>query len=465
MKKRLLTMILILVMVMSSTAVSATDKGSEDFKDVSDKHWAKEAIDLMAEQGIISGHDGYFRPDDSVSRAEFAKMLVKTLDLTEIKPTNPSFMDVEKKDWSYTYVETAKNYLTGFTSGTGYKFKPDQASVREDMAVAVVKGLYAKGDIDNPDGTDLTVLESYDDQASISTNLRKYVAAAINEGIMVGDAGEFSPMGQLTRAEAATLLSRLIDAEQKVVFDEVDKVVIGDEAIEPTSTLSQADKTPSLEKVVRDEDVVLEWDQVPGEGFKYYKVVLSKSDSSPSYSENGYAKAISNVESTRVELESGMSYNGGDLDGVIKGGETYYMAITAVYEDDKYTSNVVSVTMPGSYQEPDVGQRTPVLSYDLETEGVELTWSQSPASGFSYYKVVLSQTEDKPYYPDYGYLTYISDPSKTSYMVYEGASYNDGSKGGIGGKVEDEGYYMTITAVYKDGKYTSNAIYVNVPDK
>ena len=94
-----------------------------------------------------------------------------------------------------------------------------------------------------------------------------------------------------------------------------------------------------------------------------------------------------------------------------------------------------------------------------------MNWTQSPSSGFSYYKVVLSQTEDKPYYPDYGYLTYISDSSKTSYMVYEGAGYNDGKLSGIGGRVEDEGYYMTITAVYSDGKYTSNSVYVEVPDK
>lgn len=449
-------------MTVSATPVSAQNDKDSSFKDVNSSHWAGKAIEMMVSKGIISGFDGYFRPEDSVSKAEFAKMLVKTLDLDEIKPSQASFWDVAKNDWEYTYVETAKKYLTAYSSGDGYKFKPDEASVREDMAVAVIKGLYDKGEVADPNTTDMTVLDKYKDENNISTNLRKYVAAAINEGIMVGDDGEFNPMGNLTRAQAATLLARLIDDGQKVVFDDDDKIVVDDEA---ATTSPDVSHTPVLEKVIRDNDVVLEWSQVKESGFNYYKVVLSKSDSTPSYSENGYAKAISKVTSTRVELENGMTYNGGDLDGVIKGGETYYMAITAVYDDAKYTSNVQRVTLPGKYEAPDVGERTPILTYDVETKGVELNWTQSPSSGFSYYKVVLSQTEDNPYYPDYGYLTYISDASKTSYMVYEGASYKDGSKGGIGGEVEDEGYYMTITAVYKDGKYTSNSVYVTLPDK
>lgn len=467
MKKRIMALVLVFAMVVSGTSVLAQDSSATGFDDVPDDHWAKGAIELMASKGIISGYNGDFRPDDSVSRGEFAKMLVKTLGLPEISPSTPTFTDVSTSDWEYTYVETAKNYLTGFTSGVGFKFKPGEASVREDMAVAVIKGLYAKGEVGNPDDTNIEVLGGYKDQSRVSTNLRKYVAAAINEGIMVGDGTLFSPMENLTRAQAATLLVRLIDDEQKVVFDDEGKVVVGDATDDTTSVpVTPNSKTPMLENILRDNDVVLEWNQVQSGGFKYYKVVLSKSDSTPSYSENGYAKAISNVTTTRAEIGNGMGYNGGDLGGVIKGGEAYYIAITAVYDDgSKYTSNVQRVTMPGDYELPDVGARTPELSYTVATSGVGLNWTQSPASGFSYYKVVLSQTKENPYYPDYGYLTYISDASITSYMVYDGASYNDGNLGGIGGHVAHEGYYMTITAVYNDGKYTSDSIYVTVPDK
>jgi len=459
MKKSSVALLVVLTMFLSMITVSGQE--STGFKDVAENHWARHDIELMAKKGIINGYEGRFRPEDTVARDEFAKMLVKTLGLEEKVPSTPYFDDVKKSDWAYTYVETARNYLTGFTSSTGYRFKPDEPSVREDMAVAVIKGLYDKGQVSDPNKTDISILDRYSDETSISTNLRKYVAAAINEGLMVGSNGEFDPMGHLSRAEAATLLARLIDDEEKVVFDGDNKVVISD----TTTSDAISNQKPSLEKTVGNQGVVLDWSQVGASGFKYYKVVLSKSDSTPSYSENGYAIAISDVSNTRVELKSGMAYNGGDLGGVIKGGETYYVAITAVYEDGKETSNVVSVTIPGSYTEASDESRTPVLTYSMGTSGVELKWSQVPEDGFSYYKVVLSQTKEKPYYPDYGYLTYISDPSITTYTVQEGKGYNDGSKGGIGGEVEDESYYMTITAVYSNGKYTSNAVFVTVADQ
>lgn len=579
--KRIFALVMVFTMIVTTSAMAETT--TTTFKDVSTTHWAYDAIELMAGKGIINGDGGYFRPNDTVSRAEFAKMLVLTLDLDLVSPSTASFTDVSKSDWEFKYVETAKNYLTGFTSGSGYKFKPDEASVREDMAVAVVKGLFAKGEVEDPDSTNLGILNSYSDQGSISTNLRKYVAAAINEGIMVGSGGVFSPMGNLTRAEAATLLARLIDAEQKVVFDDGDKVVVGDEESDDatlpvvssgsktpvlskdingdqvdlswsqvaeddfkyykvvlskydktpqysdngymeaisnngqTSTVvksglayygnsdfgsvtkggdtyymaitavyshgnytsnvvqvtlpgtyvavSPSEKTPSLTASTDGDEIDLDWSQTASEGFKYYKVVLSEGDSTPQYSEDGYAKAISSVSSTSWDIESGDGYNGGDMNGVIKGGKTYYVAITAVYSDGKYTSNVKRVTIPGSYTEVSESDMTPSLSYTLKDSGVKLDWTSTPSSGFSYYKVVLSQTKENPYYPDYGYATYISDASNSDYYLQEGQSYNDGSKGGIGGQVEDEGYYVTITAVYSSGKYTSNSVYVTVPDK
>lgn len=466
MNKGRIAIVMVMVILLSLVTVSAQER-STSFEDVASDHWAKDAIELMATKGVISGYDGYFRPDDTVSRAEIAKMLVKTLELDEVTPSSPYFKDVAKSDWEYTYVESARNYLTGFTSGSGYNFKPDAASVREDMAVAVIRGLFDKGQVSDPDATDLSVLDDYNDEGGISTNLRKYVAAAINEGIMVGSGGNFEPMGNLTRAEAATLLARLIDDEEKVVFEDGNKVVVGDDESDGdyTAYTSTNSKTPVLTADVGSGHVDLDWSETAASGFKYYKVVLSSSDSTPSYSENGYAKAISKLSSSQWEIESGDAYNGGDMNGIIKGGSTYYVAITAVYDDGHYTSNVKQVTIPGSYVEVSSDDKTPELTYSLGTSGVELSWTQVPSSNFSYYKVVLSQSVSSPYYPDYGYLTYLSDPSTTSYYVQEGAYYKDGSKGGIGGAVEDEQYYMTITAVYKDGKYTSNSVLVTVPDQ
>lgn len=450
--KRLIWLVVLVLMVTTSHVMAEDNGGRSGFEDVPDGHWAKDYIQLMNDYGIINGYDdNLFKPEATVTRAEFAKMMVLTLNLELFRPATATFVDVPRTNWAFPYVETGKLYLTGFRSTSGDYFRPSNLAVREDMAVAIVKGL----NID-PDATDLSVLEGYTDATSISPNLRKYVAAAINEGVMVGDGGKFNAQGNLTRAEAATLLARLI-VDEKVTYDADEKVTYDTAAL-------QAQKTPVLEKVDRENDVVLEWTSVPEEGFKYYKVVVSKGNSSPSYPNDGYAAAISDVTNTRFVLSSGGSYHGGDVGGLLKGGQSYYVSITAVYESGNKTSNVLEVSLPGTYQEPSSSDRTPVLTYQIKDNGVYLTWTQTPSSSFQYYKVVLSKTVASPYYPDYGYLTYITDPSKTSYLVKEGQHYNDGSKGGIGSEVDDVAYYMTITAVYKDGKYTSNSIRVTVPD-
>jgi len=451
--KRIWATIMIVAMMLSSISASVSAQGRQkhEFKDVNQNHWAYEKIQMMVEYNIINGYaDDTFRPELTVSRAEFAKMMVLTLNLEVYNPKTASFADVKKGHWAYPYVETGKYYLTGFKTSGGIFFRPDRVAVREDMAVGIIRGLGI-----NPDKTDMSVLDSYTDKNAIAPNLRKFVAAAINEGIMIGNNNKFAPKAGLTRAEAATLLARLIE-EEKVVFDQEEKVTFD-------QIKEKATRTPTVEVKIVNGQAKISWTQVPSEGFKYYKVVISKNDSSPSYPSNGYQAAISNVTTTSKVIGSGDGYNSGDFGGVIKAGETYYVAITAVYHNEKLTSNVETMTLPGTYEAPDESKRTPTLSYSIKNNGVKLNWTQTPKDGFKYYKVVLSKNNATPKYPDDGYATYISDCYTTSYFVQEGTSYH--GNGDFGDKIKSEKYYMTITAVYNNGKYTSATKRVTVPAK
>jgi hypothetical protein len=295
-------------------------------------------------------------------------------------------------------------------------------------------------------------LSNFTDQSAISPNLRKYVAAAVEQGIMEGSNKTFKPQSALSRAEAATLLAKLI-VNEKVTYDKDVKVTY--DAIEKTIK-----STPTLYSVIKDGRVYLEWSKVLPEGFKYYKVVLSQNDSTPSYPDQGYMVAISNSTTTKTEIKAGSTYNNGDLGGLVKAGESYYVAITAVYENGSYTSNVREVKVPVAV--PSALERTPVLNFEMKDKGVLLKWSKVSPTNFIYYKIVFSKNDDTPSYPDNGYLTYISDVNGTEYFVQEAMKYN---KGDMGGYVDDETYYVTITAVYKDGKYTSQTKTISVPDK
>lgn len=185
------------------------------FSDVGDTHWAYIPINDLCKRGIIIGFaDNSFRPNDIVTRSQFAVMLTKALGLN----TNSSvqtFEDVPETNWDYKAVEAAKAYLTGYKSKDGdLLFYGSKSAVREDMAVALVKAL------DLPLISDDDKLEEvYDDFDRISENLRDFVFTAYSEKVMVGSKNKFNPQGSLTRAEAAALLSKVIEKMEKVVVE------------------------------------------------------------------------------------------------------------------------------------------------------------------------------------------------------------------------------------------------------
>ncbi len=73
------------------------------FKDVPQGHWAKDFIDALYEQKVISGYDGSFEPDNSVTREEFVKMIINALGIKPVPGTLP-FKDVHNEDWFAPYV-------------------------------------------------------------------------------------------------------------------------------------------------------------------------------------------------------------------------------------------------------------------------------------------------------------------------------------------------------------------------
>ncbi len=166
----------------------------------------------MVEFGILKGYpDGTFRPDNTISRSEFAKIMVLALNLKTVSAGTPTFADVPQSHWAFGVVESSRDYLTGYRDNrTGVlTFEPDGVAVREDVAVAIVK---AKGN--SGIAADLSLLNKFADQNLISPALRNHVAIAVQQDYMQGSNLGFEPQKALTRAEACALLSRLIDRSQ-----------------------------------------------------------------------------------------------------------------------------------------------------------------------------------------------------------------------------------------------------------
>lgn len=184
---------------------------SSKFSDVSTIHWANAAINEMSDRGVISGYpDGTFKPNNKVTREQFAKMMVLALDLKLLEPNKASFNDLSKGTWSYSYVETAKPYLTGYKQGNNSYFKGGESAIREDIAVALVKALK----LENQD-IDVSELDrTFKDANEVSPELKKYVLIAYKNKLISGYGdGTFKAQGKLTRAEAASLLLKVIQSD------------------------------------------------------------------------------------------------------------------------------------------------------------------------------------------------------------------------------------------------------------
>ncbi|MEM7796830.1 MAG: FAD-dependent oxidoreductase [Cyanobacteria bacterium P01_C01_bin.118] len=119
------------------------------FDDVTHNDPDFEAIQVMAAAGIINSENIkhlHFRPYGSVSRAVVCTALVNLLELANVTPAQPSFVDVKPGEhWAYSMIETLK--AQGMVAGMGRgRFAPDQAMTRRQLGFLVKKAMPAAYD-------------------------------------------------------------------------------------------------------------------------------------------------------------------------------------------------------------------------------------------------------------------------------------------------------------------------------
>lgn len=245
--------------------------------------------------------------------------------------------------------------------------------------------------------------------------------------------------------------------------------LVGDEKVSSNTievTMPAAVNAEGKEAVLTatpiDNGFKLNWSEINMEGLQGYKVVASKSDSTPMYPDNGYAKWITDLYNRNAEIKVGTYYSSGDLEGSFKAGETYYVAITAVYNSGKVSSNVIELTMPGELEEPaTIAEKTPVVNVVVIDNHLEVTWSNISTDGLQGYKVVASKSDDTPKYPENGYAFWITNLSTHKAEIYPYTQYNGGDFERF---ISGETYHVSVTAVYADQKIAGNTVTVIMPN-
>lgn len=177
------------------------------FIDVPASHWANPYVTELAKKDIISGYDdNTFRPNNSVTREEFVKMIVGASGLYKAD-AQCEFEDVPSDAWHYSYIASA--YVNEIVSGvTDTEFGVGSKITRQDVAVIAARIIKRfKGDVAIPETTTLTDIDTVSDYAADSVKLLNGM-----EIINGYDDGSFMPKNTLTRAEAATIICKLINS-------------------------------------------------------------------------------------------------------------------------------------------------------------------------------------------------------------------------------------------------------------
>lgn len=174
-----------------------------------DGHWAQAFIDGLVDMGMISGFpDGSFKPDDSLTRAQYAALLAKAFDLTpKLQATN--FIDVSASFWGRAAILKANQagFLAGFP---GLKFLPNQNLTRTEAIVSLVNGLAMTGG-------NLDSLNVYGDRDQIPQYAVNAIATATDLHIVVNypDRTQLNPVQPITRAEISALIYQVLVATNR----------------------------------------------------------------------------------------------------------------------------------------------------------------------------------------------------------------------------------------------------------
>jgi parallel beta-helix repeat protein len=182
------------------TDTTLPPRGTNAFKDIPGGFWAKNYIEALASQKIITGFpDGSFKPDEPVTRAQFATIIAKAFS-PESKRPQTDFADVKKNFWGYSAIQAAYQgeFISGFPDKT---FKPDQKIQRVQALVSLASGLSLRAD--NPN-----IVSLYSDASKIPQYAANGVAAATARKLVVNYPAVdlLNPGREATRAEVAAFV-------------------------------------------------------------------------------------------------------------------------------------------------------------------------------------------------------------------------------------------------------------------
>ena len=178
------------------------------FIDVDEDYWAREPIEYLATLGIISGYpDDTFRPNEPLTRAELAALLVRAKGFKVEKQKKAVFPDIPTTHWAAPYVAKAlqRKYITGYPDG---KYMGWKKVTRAEAVTVLAK--FA--------GLSIPIALTSNPYPDVPKRhwAARSIFAAKNAGLLEYISGDFKPNQLFTRAEAAEVISKTPFAKEKI---------------------------------------------------------------------------------------------------------------------------------------------------------------------------------------------------------------------------------------------------------
>lgn len=183
------------------------DKGAAGrYRDIKDGDWYAEAVDRLSGMNIVNGMaEGSFNPQGEVTRAQFVKMLVQAMEYKKIDSL--SFEDLKpfktsKPHWASVYIETALRNGVIVKAEIEDNFYPDVPLARKDMGMMMFRTLKLEQS---------TGANPFEDLTEANGCFTRLYEEYLVRGTVIGGKRLYKPEGLTTRAEAAVIISRMMD--------------------------------------------------------------------------------------------------------------------------------------------------------------------------------------------------------------------------------------------------------------
>ena len=221
MKKKILLILMLLLTVSFNIIFAGDTKYLQTYSDVSTWHWAYETIEKLSSKGIISGYpDGSFMPENTITRAEATKLLMLALNENHVFSYGINVCeDVPARHWASKYIINGRLYIKPYDDGL---FRPEQKITRLEFANAVAESL--KFVIITTDADTNVSNITLNDISNLDVESINNIKFLVKLGIINGyEDNTFRPNKTLTRAEVCKILSLSLIYKEGEINDVMSK--------------------------------------------------------------------------------------------------------------------------------------------------------------------------------------------------------------------------------------------------